>query len=409
MDTEDHDLAEVTHHTALYPDSSLERIDYREVLFKELPTGPIGSIRFPEQIRDAVEKYLGSLPDNAEKPLLKTQLESTYRIGSTFAQSFAELMFRILPESGLILFDPSDVEAKQLTSEVFQTAIRREDDFRTALLSRSRQLESSGFHAQVSILENSTVLFLIENGQRHALERRGSRFRLKNTDQTFGMDELLDCAAHNPEKLSPNVLLRPLVQDHLFPTAAYVGGSSELAYFAQIQVLYELYGRPMPVIWPRDSFTLLEPEVAAEMDRLEISISDCFEDKELLIQKAVRNSGFSKMAASLDELHGRLNEVLTEVKPELRAVDPPLERALETARRKILHNVQHLKVQVSRFEATGASVPVDFLLNNCYPNRNLQERELGIHYFLARHGSSMLDDLRSAIETGGFDHHVLRL
>ena len=156
-------------------------------------------------------------------------------------------------------------------------------------------------------------------------------------------------------------------------------------------------------------FTLLELQVAAEMDRLNISIADCFEGRESLMQKAVRNSGSSTMAASMNELESRLDQVLTDVKPDLKAVDPSLEKALETARRKILHNAQHLKSQVARFEATGSSIPVDFLLNNCYPNQNLQERELGIHYFLARHGSSVLDFIRPAISTSDFDHRVLRL
>lgn len=406
MDTEDHDLAEVTHQTALHPDSSLEIIDYRQILFEETPAGPVGAIRFPDQIRNAIEKCIRSFPDNPHRPVWQAQLESTYRSGAAFAQSFAELIFRILRGSGLVLFDPSDIEAKQLSSEVFRTAIQKEEEFRTALLRRSGELEENGFHAQVNVLENSTVLFFLENGRRLALEKRDSRFGLKNTDRAFGTDELLESAIQNPEKFSPNVLLRPIVQDHLFPTAVYVGGSSELAYFAQIQILYQEYGRPMPVIWPRDSFTLLEANVTAEMERLGISIEDCFEGREFLLQKAVRSS---RMTASMNELESRLEQVLTEIKPELKAVDPPLEKAAETARRKILHNIQHLKNQLSRIEAAGSSIPADLLLNNCYPNQNLQERELSILHFLSRHGSSVLDAIRSAITTSSFDHRILRL
>jgi uncharacterized protein YllA (UPF0747 family) len=264
----------------------------------------------------------------------------------------------------------------------------------------------------VSVSENSTVLFFIENGERRALEQRESGFGLKNINRTFGLDELLGYAGEAPEKFSPNVLLRPLVQDHLFPTAAYVGGSAELAYFAQIEVLYEIYDLPMPVLWPRDSFTLIEPEIGAEMDRMGIEFPDCFRGKHHLDQKAVQVSGYSQAAANLDSMQEQLDRVLTEIKPELQAVEPPLAQALETARRKIMHNILHLRSQVTRWEGTrhsSISDRVNLVLAHCYPNSNLQERELGIYHFLARCGSSLLNDIRSLMETGNFEHHVIRL
>ena len=105
------------------------------------------------------------------------------------------------------------------------------------------------------------------------------------------------CAEETPEKFSPNVLLRPLIQDRLFPTLAYVGGSAEVAYFAQIEVLYRLWNRPMPVIWPRNSFTLIEPEISAEMDQMGIDVQDCFRGKQFLIEKVLRGSGLSEAAS----------------------------------------------------------------------------------------------------------------
>jgi bacillithiol synthase len=413
MDSEDHDLAEVTHLTTLNPDSTLEKLDYRGMFPQHPPAYPVGSIQFPETIREVVLDFLSRLPEGDGKPGLKVQLESTCRPGATFTQSFAELMVRVLPGSGLIFFDPQDGEAKQLVSGVFQTALRKENELREALLHRNRELETSGFHAQVSVLENSTVLFLIENGERRVLEKRSdSRFGLKNTERIFTAEEMLDLAVRSPGKFSSNVLLRPLVQDHLFPTIAYVGGSSELAYFAQIEVLYRLYNRPMPVIWPRDSFTLVEPEVGEAMDRLGIEIRDCFQEKLALAQKAIRNSGLSKAAEHLDALQRRLDAALAEIKPEVQAIEPPLAQALETARRKITHNVQLLRSRVVRVEEaqnSSLSAALEMILNNCYPFQTLQERELGIHHFLARHGFPVLEAIRSAMERDGFTHRVIRL
>jgi|WetSurSiteA1Bulk_404760.scaffolds.fasta_scaffold06864_3 bacillithiol synthase len=414
LETEDHDLPEVTHRTLLDPHGSIQTIDYRGTLFKEagmLP-GSVGSLRFPESVREVVHDFLSRFPDSSWKGEIQHQLESTYKPGATFALSFAQLLSQILRGSGLILFDPHDSEAKRLTRAVIQKSLRESDTLRAALLERNQELESAGFHSQVSILENSTVLFLFEDGARYALERRDSGFALKNGSRIFSLDELLSLAEQTPEKFSPNVLLRPLIQDYLFPTIAYVGGSSEVAYFAQIEVLYRLFGRPMPVIWPRNSFTLIESQIGAEMDRLQITLQDCFHDRQSLTEKVLRNSGFSEAATNIEGLQRLLDHGLTEIKPELQAVDPTLARALETARRKIFHNVQRLKSQVIRLEATQNSAIsniVDMLRNNCFPNGALQERELGIQHFLVRYGPSVLDDIRASLELGRFSHRVLRL
>jgi bacillithiol biosynthesis cysteine-adding enzyme BshC len=389
-------------------------MDYRQALFKEtgMPQGSVGSLSFPESIREVVRDFLSRLPDSSWKPEIQHQLESSYKPGATFAQSFAQLLLQILRGSGLILFDPQDPEAKRLTSHVIQKSLRQSHRVRAALLERNQELASAGFHSQVSVLENSTVLFFFEDGVRCALEQTNSGFALKNCTRFFSSDELLTCAENTPEKFSPNVLLRPLIQDHLFPTIAYVGGSAEIAYFAQIEVLYRLFGRPMPVIWPRDSFTLIEPQIGAEMDRLRIDLQDCFQGKSALTEKALRASGFSDAAINIEQLHKHLEQGLTDIHPQMQAVDPTLAQALETAKRKVLHNVQHLKSQVIRLEAAQNSLisnTVDLLMNNCYPQGALQERALSLQHFEVRYGPSVLDQIRSSMGTGCFSHHVLRL
>jgi len=414
MDTEDHDLPEVTRRTVWENPSSIRALDYRTVLFREtgMPAGSVGSLRFPETIREAVDDYVSRLPGTRWKPEVQSLLESAYRPGSTFALAFARVMARLFRGSGLLLFDPHDAEAKRLASGVFQKALSGADSLHSALERRNQELHAAGFHAQVSVMENSTVLFFSAGDERRALERRASGFGLKNGDRTFGLDELLECAGQNPELFSPNVLLRPLVQDSLFPTVAYVGGSSELAYFAQIEAIYTQFGRPMPIVWPRNSFTILEPEVAAEMDRRSIGLRDCFKGAQYLIEKAIRHSGLAATTERLETLHRNLDCALTEIKPEVQSMEPTLAQALETARRKMLHNLQHLKAQVVRMEGSQDPAVLDaihLLSNHCYPDQTLQERQWGIPHFLARHGYSVLDTIRKHTEIGSFAHRVLRL
>ena len=414
METEDHDLQEVTHLTFLDLHSSIQSLDYRETLFKgsKLPVGPVGSLKFPESIRDAVSDFLLLMPDSPWLSEIRHQLDAAYRPGSTFALSFGRLLSQILRGTGLIFFDPHDSEAKHLVSAVFQKSLHESDSFREALLQRNQELQSAGFHSQVSVLDSSTVLFFLEDEVRWALERRGSGFALKNTNRLFTLNELLKCAEQTPEKFSPNVLLRPLIQDSVFPTIAYVAGSAELAYFAQIEVLYRLFNRPMPIIWPRDSFTLIEPQIKAEMDRMAVDIQDCFLGKQHLLEKAVRDSSIAETMSSVEELHRNLDEGLAEIRRDMPAVDPTLAQALDTAKRKILYNAGRLKSSVIGLEANQnarLSNAVDLVLNNCFPKGVLQERELGILHFWARYGSSVLDHIRASLRIGRFSHHVLHL
>ena len=414
METEDHDLPEATRRTLTLADHSLRVTDYQDILFKDdgVPRGSVGRLQFPANIRQVVEDYLNHLPETPWKQEVQIQLESSCKPGTTFAQSFAQLLSAMLRGSGLILFDPQDPAAKRLTRGVFQGALRDADILRTALLARKKDLEAAGFHAQVSILENSTVLFYYQDGERYALEKKDGQFFIKGSDDHFSLDALLQCAEESPEKFSPNVLLRPLVQDCLFPTLTYVGGSAEVAYFAQIEVLYKLWGRAMPIIWPRNSFTLIEPEISAEMDQLGINLQDCFRGKQFLIEKVLRGSGLSEATSNVETLREHLDQGLTEIRAEIRTIDPTLATALDTARRKILHNVQRLKSRVVRLESTKYSMisnAIDLLMNSCYPNQKLQERELGIQHFWIHHGSSLANEIRSSLDVRCFSHRVLRL
>ncbi len=413
METEDHDLAEVTHCTVRDSRPVFQSVDYRSILFRQadMPPRSVGSIPFPESIRQAVQHYADRLPQTTWTSEVRTRLESAYKPGATFTQSFAELLSRILRGTGLILYDAQERDAKRLAADLFMKALRDADAIHAALLERSRELEAAGFHSQVSIQQDSTVLFLITDGERRALERRGSGFGVKNDSRVFRLDELLEIAEQAPERFSPNVLLRPLIQDHLFPTIAYVGGSSELAYFAQVEVLYTHFGKRMPAIWPRNAFTLVEPGFASEMQRLGIEVQDCFAGKQSATDKVIGKE-YAKAVAGVEGLEQHLGRVLAEIRPEISAMEPPLAKALDTAGRKISHNTRKLKSSIIRREAErNSSVlnALDKLLDCCMPNRNLQERELGIHYFLALYGSGIIDQIRSAAEIGNFTHRVLQL
>jgi bacillithiol synthase len=416
MDSEDHDLAEVTRVSILGPDSVPQTLDYRPLLFQDTNQNEkaraVGSIAFPNSIDQAIEHYLASLAGSPWQNEVRSQLQSTYSPAATFAESFGRLMARLFRDVGLVLFDPQDREAKRLLSSLIERSVRNSHEIHERLLARNEALQDSGYHTQASVLENSTVLFLHDEGERKALTRLDSGFGLKNSDKRFTKSELARLAQAAPENFSPNVLLRPLVQDYLFPTIGYVAGPSEIAYFAQIQVLYDLFGRPMPVIWPRASMTFLEPETSAEMEAAGLGFEDCLQGKHHVVERLIIANNDSNTNLMLQKLREVLERELQELRPDMEAADSSLGPALETARRKILHQVEALQTKFVHFEARHNRTilkKADFLLNNCYPNKNLQERELSINYFLARHGPSFMAEIYSHVETESFVHKVISI
>jgi len=411
MESEDHDLAEATHCTVLDSETSARSFNFSGLFDEsETATRSVGSLRFSENIREAAKEYLGYLPDSEWKSEVQSLIESAYAPGASFAEAFARAMRRIFQGTGLALFNPNDADAKRLAAPVFLRAVSEAERIYDALVQRDEELRALKFHTQTRVLENATLLFLVLDGKRRALERNGANFRLKNSEREFTGEELAQYAEKTPALFSPNVLLRPIVQDHLFPTAAYVGGAAEIAYFAQAETLYRLFSRSMPAIWPRNGFTLIEPEIAANMKRLNIGFEDCFTARQALLEKVL--AGYSRSVENLDNLYDLLDRRMLEIQPDAQAVEERLGGATDLARRKILSNVRYLKSRVVRLEAEAqksVAEAADAILNHCRPRGNLQERELTIFHFLSRYGAAALDKIRSAIDPENFHHRLLNL
>jgi bacillithiol synthase len=412
MASDDHDLAEVSRLTIPTTSGGLEVWDTREELWgsKELPPRPVGSIQLPESVRKVLNIYCDSLGIPA-KSAIRIQLETACRPGNTFAEAFGRLMAQLLQGKGLILFDPRDAEAKKLAARVVIRALAESNELRGHVRERSAALRAAGFSPQVAVLPKSTLVFMEELGERRLITADGSRFTLKGTGKEFSPEEMLRIAGRAPECLSPNVLLRPVVQDHLFPTVAYVGGPAEVSYFAQVEPLYRFFGRPMPVIWPRSSLTVLDARSGATMERFSLTLEDSFRGDFHLLGKMLerRPPDFESPLARIRDLADR---GLEELKPELALVDRTLESATETVRRKLLFRVQSLRRKFLNSELRTNSPlgnEIRSLLNDSYPHENLQEREHGIHYLLSRHGPSLLDILYDRLEPESFTHKIFTL
>jgi bacillithiol synthase len=411
MATDDHDLAEVTR--LVIPGPEARVLDAREQLFeaREMPPLPVGTIPLPETIGQLLDAYTASFAAFEWGRAVKGQLAAACRPGTTFAGAFARLMAELFRGKGLVLFDPRDARAKQLSAPVIGRALGEAQAMRAGLAERSHALQSSGFAAQVAVLPRSTLVFFEERGERRLLLTEGGAFKLKDTDRLFASDELRDLLEIDPERFSPNALLRPLVQDHLFPTVAYVGGPAEVSYFAQVEPLYHFCHRPMPVIWPRQSFTILDPEIRTVMERYSLELQDCFLGATGIVRK-ILHAQPAQFEVQLSRLRALVDRATGKLRPSMAAADASLGPAMDTARRKILHRAGSLQNRFVNCEMHQNPVlrsDVREVLSRCLPNGHLQEREIGVYPLLARLGPGLLDVLSASLEIADFRHRILRL
>src|SRR5208283_4176869 len=233
--TEDHDLAEVNH-VSLYSQQGVpERITAES---RGIPDAPVGAIKFGPEIEPVVERAASLLGDSE----VVAWLRESYRQGETLGTGFARLFARLFADWGVILLDPADPEFHRVAQPLLRAAIETAPALDEALLARGKALEAAGYHQQVKVTAATTLLFEVKNGARTVVRRKANgatsaEFQVGHEKLT--QHQLLDRIEAAPENFNPNVLFRPVVQDYLLPTLAYTGGAAEVAYFAQVAVVYE--------------------------------------------------------------------------------------------------------------------------------------------------------------------------
>jgi len=405
--SEDHDYEEVNHCRVVDTEGHLNRIQYDASGHK--PDEPVGRVALCEGISQTIDQLIAQLPPSEFVPALEADLRESYAEGVGFADAFSRLMARLFREYGVVLFDPLDEQLKQVAAPLYSEAIKKSTDIAQALVDRRRELEQAGYHAQIKVSEDMVPLFIMDDGRRAALTQQDGRFVVKGSDRSFSSEELIELAGRCPGCFSPNVTLRPVVQDYLLPTAAYIGGPAEIAYFAQLRVVYQMLNRQEPCVLPRASFTIVEGRHQKTMKKYGLQLSDFFEGLHPAVAKVVEHGPDRDTSIAFTETERVLGEYLDNLGVALRRTDASLNDPLKRAREKISYQLEHLRTRfihasAHREETTYRQVERAF--TTLYPDKNLQERELNVYYFISRYGPTLIRELYEAAELG-FSNHKL--
>jgi bacillithiol synthase len=416
--TEDHDYEEIS--SVNFPAG--DHLQKFTVNVPHAEGAPVGTVVFTDEITAAVAQ-VEAIAGRSE---ISEMLAAGYRKGETFGTAFAKFYARALADLGIVFLNPIDPELHRIAQPVYRAALERAEEINQALLKRNDELEAAGYHAQVNVTPSHTLCFYFENGVRTPVRQQGaftpesaksalsgipvSEFLIG--ERKLSAAELLEETERCPERFSANVLLRPIVQDHLLPTLAYFGGPAEIAYFAQIEVVYrKLAGRLTPIL-PRIFATLLEPRHAKLLDRYQLDLTDLFAGPEKFRELVASRALPESILKSFDSAAEHLEQSLSSIRQPLEKLDKTLVDAAENAGSKMRYQLQGLRDKAARAEARKNGEVLhhaEELITALYPNKELQEREIGSAYFLLKYGTEILNQIRTQARSGCGEHQVIEI
>lgn len=414
MATEDHDLEEVRSSTWFH-NGKLRRF--------ELPGNgdaalPVGRIKLGAEVQELVNEAAGILTA-AGGELVAAIFRESFRPQETYGTAFGKLFARLFAEQGLILLDPLDARLHRAAGNILKGAAEERDELNEALLVRGKELDKAGFASQVKVTAKSTLLFSLgagaagstREGARLAISFSGGKF--SSGEANWSREELVRAVEAAPEKFSPNALLRPVLQDFLLPTAAYIGGPAEIAYFAQAEVIYKkLLGR-MPAILPRASYTILDVKAEKLLRRYGLKVEDVWRGSQELRRKMETASVPQALGKNFDTTVKDMTRMLTQLKKQIARLDPTLSGAVETAQKKMAFQLEKLRRKTGKARALKEgliSAHQEFLESFLYPHKTLQSRELCFLPFLASWGMGGLKELEKISgSTKTKEHRIVRI
>jgi bacillithiol biosynthesis cysteine-adding enzyme BshC len=393
--SEDHDLAEVDHAWMFNQEGTPAKVSITSTV---VSGGPVGEVKLLDVPLLELKQALSGLPF-AEEVLAK--VAAAYHDGASMAGAFVAFLKDLLAGFGLLFLDPMAPAIRQMAAPFLSGAVGRVPQLTAALRERSKELEGAGYHAQVHVDNDASLLFLLKGGRRLPLKWQDGHFHSREGEMSVA-----EVAALGTQ-LSPNALLRPVMQDYLLPTVVYVGGPAEVAYFAQGSVLYqELLGR-MPVIYPRNSFTLLDARAEKLMERNQLRLVDLLDHQDAVKSRIAARLVPEDLTEKFAVLQDTAGKLLAAMEQDLQAFDVTLEAAAKKSAAKVMYQIEKLRAKTARETLRRdekASADAVYLMNLVYPHKHFQERLYSIVPFLAKYGWDLPQRMYQETQLACLDH-----
>lgn len=392
---EDHDFDEVA--TVTFPgNTDTTSISYKQKNYSEGPP-PAGSIQLGEEFLTFKKEISERLDDTDFTDQIWTEISRCYQKKKTFAESFGLWMLKMFGRDGLILAGSNCPEIKDYSKSIFKTAVSEQKLIAETLDNTTYRLLEEGYHGQVQV-QPSNLFYLDEQNRRLKIQYVDETWSI--TGKKWSHEELIKDIDEYPQNFSPNVFLRPILQDYLLPVAGIAAGPGEIAYYAQMKDFYHVFDKNMPVIIPRFNITLIESAINRIMGELPFTWTDYQKRIEDLEKLYVDESESLDIEKLFGIWKSQVEELSRAKKDDIQKIDPSLAGTIGKANAIYISELDKLKSKVYRAIKKQENVQLDRILRikqNLFPNGNLQEREVAFIYYMNKYGlriwDNLLDDL----------------
>ena len=391
IDAEDHDWEEIRSCTVFDAD-----LTPRTVSLPPRPgaePAPVATIKLDDAVVGALDETERVLPPTAFREDLLAELRRSYAPGTGMADAFGQWLEQVLGGRGLVVYDSSDARSKPLVSSVFARELSMPGQTVKLASLAGSDLIARGYHAQVHPQDDSAALFRIEGGRR-AIRRQDGQFIVG--DERFPTDALLRQATERPTGFSPNVLLRPVVQDTIFPTICYVAGPNELAYLGQLRGVYQHFGVPMPLMYPRASATLLDSAAVRFLTKYKLPLEALQAQDEAALNELLRAQIPPVVEESFTVASQTIEQQMTRLVEAIPALDPTLEGAARSTLARMQHDLQTLHGKmIQAAKRRDETLRRQFIRARAlaFPGGHAQERTIGFVSFLNQYGPALVERL----------------
>lgn len=409
MEADDHDFDEVASTNIIDKNNNYKILAYNDGLEEEVNRGAAGNVIFNANINLTLTDLEESLRDNEFKNDILSIMKNCYQEGTTFKESFKKLMFQLFDESGLIIFDPQDSSVKNLLLPIFEKELNNFEVHTTTNILKSAELEEV-YHAQIKV--KPINLFYTDETGRHLIEPIDDEFRFKGKRKRLNKEELMNLLYFDPAAFSPNVMIRPICQDFLLPTVVYVGGPSEISYFAQVIPNYDFFKVVSPILFPRASATIIETRQLATINKYKLSLSDFTFDESMLIEKVIKQISEFNFDELFQNAELDIRNSLKVLKENLLTVDESLSQPIEKSIIRIEQTLETLKDKSKSAEERKHQTVINQLQkvrNVIFPNNTLQEREINFIYFANKYGIDIIKWIMNELKTNKIEHQILEV
>ena len=407
IDAEDHDWDEVRSCSVL--DTNLER---HTVSLPGRPAGshaPVATVTLDAHILSALDQLEASLARTEFRDALMADLRQAYAVGRGMSEAFGCWLERVLGSRGLVVYDASDPGSKPLVRQVFVSELQQPGETARLAAAAGAGLVARGYHSQVHAHEDGLALFHMAEGRR-SIRQQGSQFQIG--DGSVPAAALIEQAETTPALFSPNVLLRPIVQDTLFPTICYVAGPNELAYLGQLRGVYDRFGIPMPLMYPRASATLVDANATRFLTKYDLPLESLQAQDESALNQLLETQIPPAVERSFASTAETVETSMASVIDSISTIDPTLEGAARSTLGRMQHDLQTLHGKmIQAAKRRNDTLRRQFMRTRAlaFPDGHAQERTIGFVSFLNQYGPALVDRLEEELPLDMGHHWIVSI